>query len=87
MRQRAAALYIEHTVLELIRRRTAAARLAGEPPGPEASIRKLLGDRHGQHVMALARDLVGAAAMLTGDGRQRRSTVPSGTPDSCSPER
>ncbi len=68
MRQRAAALYIEHTVLELIRRRTAAARLAGEPPGPEASIRKLLGDRHGQHVMALARDLVGAAAMLTGDG-------------------
>ena len=68
MRQRVAALYIEHTVLELIRRRTAAARLAGEPPGPEASIRKLLGDRHGQHVMALARDLVGAAAMLTGDG-------------------
>jgi 3-oxochol-4-en-24-oyl-CoA dehydrogenase len=68
MRQRVAAAYIEHTVLELIRRRTAAARLAGEPPGPEASVRKLLGDHHGQHVMALARDLVGPAAMLTGDG-------------------
>jgi 3-oxochol-4-en-24-oyl-CoA dehydrogenase len=68
MRQRVAAIYIEHTVLELIRRRTTASRLAGEPPGPEASVRKLLGDRHGQHLMTLARDLVGAAAMLTGNG-------------------
>ena len=67
MRQRIAAIYIDHTVLELIRRRTAAARLAGEQPGPEASVRKLLGDVHGQRVMELARDLVGAAAMLTGD--------------------
>jgi 3-oxochol-4-en-24-oyl-CoA dehydrogenase len=66
VRQRLAAAYIEHTVLELIRRRTAAARLAGESPGPEASIRKLLGDLHGQHVMELARDLTGARAMLTG---------------------
>jgi alkylation response protein AidB-like acyl-CoA dehydrogenase len=66
LRQRAAATYIEHTVLELIRRRTAAAQLAGGQPGPEASIRKLLGDRHGQRVMAFARDLVGPAAMLTG---------------------
>ncbi len=68
IRQRVAAVYIEHTVLELIRGRSAASRLAGAPPGPEASVRKLLGDRHGQHVMAIARDLVGAAAMLTGDG-------------------
>jgi alkylation response protein AidB-like acyl-CoA dehydrogenase len=66
-RQRLAAMYIEHTVLELIRGRTAAARLAGESPGPEASIRKLLGDLHGQRVMELARDLTGARAMLTGD--------------------
>ncbi len=67
MRQRIAATYVEHTVLELIRHRTAAARLAGEAPGPEASIRKLLGDLHGQRVLELARDLVGPAAMLTGD--------------------
>ena len=73
LRQRLAAVYIEHTVLELIRRRTAAARLAGESPGPEASIRKLLGDLHGQHVMELARDLTGARAMLTGAGRRRRA--------------
>ena len=66
MRQRIATAYIDHTILELIRRRTTAARLAGAPPGPESSVRKLLGDEHGQHVMELARDLVGPAAMLTG---------------------
>jgi alkylation response protein AidB-like acyl-CoA dehydrogenase len=77
LRQRLAAAYTEHIVLEMIRGRTAAARLAGEHPGPEASIRKLLGDLHGQHVMALARDLTGAHAMLTGgvgdEGLDRRA--------------
>ncbi len=69
LRQRLAAVYTEHTVLELIRMRTLTARLKGEQPGPEASIRKLLGDEHGQHVMRLARDLVGPDAMLaTGSG-------------------
>ncbi len=53
--------------------RTLTARLKGQQPGPEASIRKLLGDEHGQHVMELARDLIGAAAMLVGgDGTRRR---------------
>ncbi len=71
MRQRLADIYIEHTVLNLIRLRTLTARLKGQQPGPEASVRKILADEHGQHVMALARDLVGAAAMLTGgDGVQ-----------------
>jgi 3-oxochol-4-en-24-oyl-CoA dehydrogenase len=66
MRQRIADVYIEHKVLDLIRLRTLTARLKGQQPGPEASIRKILADEHGQHVMALARDCVGAAAMLTG---------------------
>jgi alkylation response protein AidB-like acyl-CoA dehydrogenase len=66
LRQRVADIYIEHTVLDLIRLRTLTARLKGEQPGPEASIRKILADEHGQHVMALARDLVGPAGMLTG---------------------
>jgi alkylation response protein AidB-like acyl-CoA dehydrogenase len=66
MRQRIAQVYIEHTLLDLIRMRTLTARLKGEQPGPEASIRKILADEHGQHVMALARDMVDAAAMLTG---------------------
>ncbi|MEX2627398.1 MAG: acyl-CoA dehydrogenase family protein [Ilumatobacteraceae bacterium] len=66
LRQRLADVHIEHTLLDLIRLRTLTARLKGEQPGPEASIRKILADEHGQHVMTLARDLIGPAAMLTG---------------------
>lgn len=66
LRQRIADVYIEHTLLDLIRMRTLTAALKGQQPGPEASIRKILADEHGQHVMALARDMVGANAMLTG---------------------
>jgi alkylation response protein AidB-like acyl-CoA dehydrogenase len=65
LRQRLAGIYIEHVVLDLIRLRTLSARLRGEQPGPEASIRKIMADEHGQHVMAAARDLLGAAGMLT----------------------
>jgi alkylation response protein AidB-like acyl-CoA dehydrogenase len=66
MRQRIADVYIEHTLLDLIRMRTLTAALKGRQPGPEASIRKILADEHGQHVMLLARDMVGAHGMLTG---------------------
>ena len=67
MRQRLADLYIEHTILEVIRMRTLTARLKGSQPGPEASIRKIVADEHGQRTMEIARDLIGADAMLTGD--------------------
>jgi len=71
MRQRIAEVYIEHTLLDLIRLRTLSATLKGQQPGPEASIRKILADEHGQHVMLLARDMVGASGMLTGgDGSE-----------------
>ncbi len=66
MRQRIAGVYIEHQLLHLIRLRTLTAALKGQQPGPEASIRKLLADEHGQHVMSLARDYIGAAGMLAG---------------------
>ena len=65
MRQRLAGVYTEHVLLDLIRLRTLSARLRGEQPGPEASIRKIMADEHGQHVMAAARDLLGAAGMLS----------------------
>jgi 3-oxochol-4-en-24-oyl-CoA dehydrogenase len=64
LRQRAARVYTEHVLLDLIRMRTLTAAVKGYAPGPEVSIRKLLADEHGQHVMALARDVVGADAML-----------------------
>jgi 3-oxochol-4-en-24-oyl-CoA dehydrogenase len=66
MRQRLATIYTEHILLDLIRMRTLSARLRGEQPGPEASIRKVLADEHGQNVMEVARDLLGASGMLRG---------------------
>jgi alkylation response protein AidB-like acyl-CoA dehydrogenase len=68
MRQRLADTYIEGKILDLIRQRTLMAQLAGKGIGPEASIRKILADEHGQKVMTLAKDLAGAAGMLEGSG-------------------
>jgi alkylation response protein AidB-like acyl-CoA dehydrogenase len=65
LRQQAAKVHTEHVLLDLIRMRTLSAALKGQEPGPEASIRKLLADEHGQHVMTLARAAIGAAGMLT----------------------
>ncbi len=64
VRQRAASMHIEAELLRLIRLRTVTAAIKGEPPGPEASIRKVLADEHGQHIMALAKDLAGAQGVL-----------------------
>jgi alkylation response protein AidB-like acyl-CoA dehydrogenase len=68
MRQRLAQLHIESEILRLIRLRTVTAAIKGEPPGPEASIRKVLADEHGQAVMAVAKDLAGATGMLATGG-------------------
>ena len=59
-------MWAEGEILRLLRLRTVSAAVAGAEPGPEASVRKALADEHGQHVMALARDLVGARGMLAG---------------------
>ena len=68
LRQRLAELHIEAEILRLIRLRTVSAAIRGEAPGPEASIRKILADEHGQHIMELAKDLSGPSAMLTDGG-------------------
>ena len=73
VRQRLAQLHIESELLRLIRLRTVTAAVRGVPPGPEASIRKVLADEHGQHIMGLAKDLAGAAGVLSDVG-------PLGTP-------
>ena len=64
VRQQLAALHIESEVLRLIRLRTVSARLRGLEPGPEASVRKTLADKHGQHVMRCALDLCGTEGLL-----------------------
>ena len=68
LRQRLARLFTESEILRLIRLRTVTAAVKGRPPGPEASVRKALSDHHGQVIMGLAKDLCGAAGMLTGPG-------------------
>ena len=68
LRDRAAELYIEAQLLHLNRMRSLSATLQGRTPGPEASIQKIMADEHGQNVMELAKDLAGAAGMLTGSG-------------------
>jgi alkylation response protein AidB-like acyl-CoA dehydrogenase len=66
LRQRLARVWVEGEVLRLLRLRTVAAAVSGADPGPESSVRKALADHHGQQVMAVARDLTGAAGMLAG---------------------
>jgi alkylation response protein AidB-like acyl-CoA dehydrogenase len=66
LRQRLAALHTEATLLDLIRFRTISARIKGEQPGPEASIRKILADEHGQRAMGLAKDMRGADGLVVG---------------------
>lgn len=68
MRQRLAQMFIHHEILRLIRLRTVSAAISGRQPGPEASVRKVLADEHGQEIMALAKDLSGAGGMLTDGG-------------------
>ena len=75
LRQRVAQLWIEDEILRLIRLRTVTAAVKGAPPGPEASIRKMLADEHGKRIMDLAKDLCGAHGMLAG------TSGPLGRPD------
>jgi alkylation response protein AidB-like acyl-CoA dehydrogenase len=69
-RQRLAAIYAEAEILRILRLRMVAA-LVGRggdgpaEPGPEASVRKAMADRHGQKLFDLAVDLCGAEGMLT----------------------
>lgn len=68
MRQRLAALYAEAEVLRILRLRTVAAAVRGLEPGPEASVRKALGDAHGQRVLHVAKDLAAAHGLLADRG-------------------
>jgi alkylation response protein AidB-like acyl-CoA dehydrogenase len=61
-------MYIESEILRLVRLRTVTAAIAGRDPGPEASVRKIVADEHGQRIMELAKDLAGAGGMLTDVG-------------------
>ncbi|HEX2577369.1 MAG TPA: acyl-CoA dehydrogenase family protein [Aquihabitans sp.] len=68
LRQRLARLHTTEQILRLVRLRTVSARIRGEQPGPEASIRKVMADEHGQETMAVAKDLAGPGGMLADNG-------------------
>src|SRR5205823_13403198 len=68
LRQRLARVYIESEILRLIRLRQVTSSVRGRPPGPEASIRKVMADEHGQHLMGLAKDLARTGGMLSTSG-------------------
>jgi alkylation response protein AidB-like acyl-CoA dehydrogenase len=68
LRQRLARLHTTEEILRLIRLRTVSALVKGSSPGPEASIRKVMADEHGQAIMELAKDLAGTGGMLADTG-------------------
>jgi alkylation response protein AidB-like acyl-CoA dehydrogenase len=78
LRQRTAQVATEAFVLELLGRRMLRAAMAGETPGPEASMKKFLADCHGQRITELASDLTGPAAMLAGDDAVGPLGAPAG---------
>lgn len=67
-RDRAARLYIAAEVQRILGLKIVSEVIAGRFPGPEAAVKKLLADRHGQEVMDLAADLAGPGGMTMEHG-------------------
>ena len=70
LRQRVADAWIHGEVIRLIGERITAALAAGGEPGPEASVKKVLADEHGQRVTSVVKDLGGAAGMVADDDHE-----------------
>ena len=66
LRQRISDLYTEMVILRLLNRRIMSAKVTGDDPGPLSSVRKGIGDEHGQKAMSLVKDLEGPSTMLDG---------------------
>jgi alkylation response protein AidB-like acyl-CoA dehydrogenase len=66
-RQHAVELHIEAEVMRLMGMRVLSAQIAGRSLGPEAAVKKMLADRHGQKAMRFLRDAAAAEGLLDGD--------------------
>jgi alkylation response protein AidB-like acyl-CoA dehydrogenase len=66
-RQHAVELHIEAEVMRLMGMRVLSAQIAGRSLGPEAAVKKMLADRHGQKAMRFLRDAAAAEGLLYGD--------------------
>ncbi len=65
--QHAVELFIEAEIMRLMGMRVLSAQIAGHPPGPEAAVKKILADRHGQKAMQFLRDAAEARGLLDGN--------------------
>jgi len=68
LRDRLAALYIEGEIYRIHGLRQVGDAVTGRGDGRMSSVRKALGDPHGQHVFQVARDLAGSAGVLEDAG-------------------
>jgi alkylation response protein AidB-like acyl-CoA dehydrogenase len=66
-KQQAVELHIEGEIMRLMGLRVLSAQIAGLAPGPEAAIKKMLADRHGQKAMRFLRDSAAAQGILNGE--------------------
>ncbi len=63
-RDRATSLYIQSELLRLMGLRILSAQMAGQTPGPEVAVKKLMADEHGQEAMDLLIEAGGAPGLL-----------------------
>ncbi len=68
LRDRIAKVYIEGQILKWLTLRQVTSAIKGAQPGPESSVRKAIGDEHGQTLFELAKDLSGTLGMLADAG-------------------
>lgn len=67
-RDRLSRLFVESETIRMLGLRLAGRLIGGAEPGPEAAVRKILADEHGQHLTELAKDLAGPGGMLEDRG-------------------
>ena len=63
-RDRLTAMHIQGRIVELLNLRSVSEMVHGRQPGPEASVKKIVADEHGQDLMNLAKDMTGPAGMV-----------------------
>jgi alkylation response protein AidB-like acyl-CoA dehydrogenase len=72
LKDRVIKAYIQGEVISWLALRQLSNQLKGRQPGPEASVKKALGDKYGQMLMNLAKDLAGPAGMLADSSKVKQ---------------
>ncbi len=67
-RDRLMRLFAEGEILRLLNLRAVSDMVHGRPPGPQANVKKIVADEHGQRLMELAKDMSGPGGMTAAAG-------------------